>query len=358
MAGNGGAKPRHGDILIRDCPPDEVIPILDRYLMFYIRTADRLQRTARWLEGLPGGINYLKEVVLNDKLGICKELEDQMSVLVSSYFCEWTEVVNDISKRAQFSQFANGVTSSSYDNGIELVPEREQFRPAYWPKGSGTEGVDFRSIVWKTPASFEKLVHSSYFSASRDANTSCGIAIKRGDTQLALFHVPGRGYFCSQNMCPSKRAFVLSDGLIGDDPASPGRLWVSCPLHKHNFELSPPHGTEHEGGTCLNDSSLGGVKMFKVEERDDGWIYAELPSVEELDGELGTEKWVVKDGEAGDGPFVEMDRKIEEERRERAKKGRKGVKVEGGCGGGGMPRREAGGKMVAVGGCGGGGVEW
>lgn len=67
--------------------------------MFYIRTADRLQRTARWMENLPGGIGYLKQVILEDKLGICADLEKQMQELVASYFCEWTEVVNDDDRR-------------------------------------------------------------------------------------------------------------------------------------------------------------------------------------------------------------------------------------------------------------------
>jgi nitrite reductase (NAD(P)H) len=82
VGGNGGATPRHAELLARDVPPDDVMPILDRYLMFYIRTADRLQRTARWIEQLPGGIGYLREVVLEDKLGLCAELETQMQELI------------------------------------------------------------------------------------------------------------------------------------------------------------------------------------------------------------------------------------------------------------------------------------
>lgn len=72
VGGNGGAKPRHSEILAKDVPLHEVIPILDRYLAFYIRMADRLQRTARWIENLPGGIKYLREVILDDRLGIAK----------------------------------------------------------------------------------------------------------------------------------------------------------------------------------------------------------------------------------------------------------------------------------------------
>jgi nitrite reductase (NAD(P)H) len=72
VGGNGGAKPRHSEILAKDVPLHDVIPILDRYLALYIRTADRLQRTARWIENLPGGIKYLREVILDDRLGLAK----------------------------------------------------------------------------------------------------------------------------------------------------------------------------------------------------------------------------------------------------------------------------------------------
>lgn len=78
VGGNGGSKPRHSEILIKDCPIEKVIPYIDRYLMFYIRTADRLQRTARWIENLPGGIKYLRQVVIDDSLGIGAELERQV----------------------------------------------------------------------------------------------------------------------------------------------------------------------------------------------------------------------------------------------------------------------------------------
>lgn len=99
VGGNGGSKPRHSELLMKDCPLERVVPILDRYLMLYIRTADRLQRTARWIENLPGGIKYLQRVILDDELGICADLEKQMQELVGSYFCEWTEVVKDSERR-------------------------------------------------------------------------------------------------------------------------------------------------------------------------------------------------------------------------------------------------------------------
>ena len=133
IGGNGGAKPRHAELLAKDVPVEDVVPILDRYLIFYIRTADRLQRTARWMESLPGGIDYLREVILDDKLGICADMERQMQELVDGYFCEWTEILKDPIRRGAFEQFNNTKETSET---IEIVPEREQNRPAYWPKDS------------------------------------------------------------------------------------------------------------------------------------------------------------------------------------------------------------------------------
>ena len=128
VGGNGGAKPRHSELLAKDVPPDDVVPILDRYLMFYMRTADKLQRTARWVEQLPGGIKYLREVILEDKLGICAELEKQMQELIGTFFCEWTEVINNPERQKAFAQFGN--TKDTLET-IEQVDERDQQRPAY-----------------------------------------------------------------------------------------------------------------------------------------------------------------------------------------------------------------------------------
>ncbi|KAF2713172.1 nitrite reductase [Pleomassaria siparia CBS 279.74] len=293
VGGNGGAKPRHSELLAKDVPPDDVIPILDRYLSFYIRTADKLQRTARWIENLPGGIKYLREVILEDKLGICADLEQQMAQLVDSFFCEWTEVLKNPARRALFSQFAN--TSENINDTIEPTKERGQERPSYWPTESVTE--NFRDHQW-TELSWQPLVKCEVF---KDIPTGDSRAVKRGDTQLAIFKVKGKWY-CTQQMCPHKRAFVLSDGLIGDDMAS-NKLWISCPYHKRNYELGGPNA-----GKCGNDETVN-IATFPVEARDDGWVYVKLPSVEELDALLGTKRWAIKKDETKD-PFEALDRKL------------------------------------------------
>lgn len=300
VAGNGGATPRHCDLLAKDVPPDEVVPILDRYLAFYIRTADKLQRTARWLENLPGGIKYLKEVILDDKLGICAELEKQMQDLIGTYFCEWTETLKSPERLQTFSQFAN---TSERADGIEKVEERDQSRPTFWPKESVTE--DFRGTKWSN-LSWQPLAKSEHFS---DAQAGSSVAVKRGDTQLAIFKVKGK-YYATQQMCPHKRAFVLSDGLIGDDN---DKMWISCPLHKRNYTLNG-----EEAGKCKNDEAVN-IATFPVEAREDGMVYVKLPPVEELDAVLGTQKWLVR-REGEEKPFEQMDRKLKP-----VMKGRKGV---------------------------------
>lgn len=303
VGGNGGAKPRHSELLAKDVPPDDVVPILDRYLSFYIRTADKLQRTARWIENLPGGIKYLREVILEDKLGICADLEKQMEDLVGTFFCEWTEVLKSPERLKLFSQFAN--TKETVET-VEKVPEREQHRPTYWPKDSITE--DFRGTQWSSLA-WQPLASSDQFT---DSATGSSLAVKRGDTQLAIFKVKGQ-YYATQQMCPHKRAFVLSDGLIGDDYKS-DKLWVSCPYHKRNYELKGDNA-----GKCGNDESVN-IATFPVEAREDGMVYVKLPPVEELDGVLGTSKFkITKEGEQN--PFEGLDKKL------KVMKGRKSVQA-------------------------------
>ena len=88
VCGNGGVKPRHADLLANDLDDPTLIKFIDRFLMFYIRTGDRLQRTATWLENLEGGIEYVRKVVCEDSLGIAAELEADMQKLVDTYECE------------------------------------------------------------------------------------------------------------------------------------------------------------------------------------------------------------------------------------------------------------------------------
>jgi len=127
VCGNGGMKPRHGDLFATDLDDATLIKIIDRFLMFYIRTADRLQRTSTWMDNLEGGIDYLRQVVIEDSLGIAAELEAQMSHIIQTYVCEWQATLDDPQKLQRFREFVN---SDVPDSGVVFVRERQQIRPA------------------------------------------------------------------------------------------------------------------------------------------------------------------------------------------------------------------------------------
>ena len=127
VCGNGGMKPRHAELIASSLDDATVVRYIDRFLMFYVRTAERLQRTSVWRENLEGGLDYLKQVVIEDKLGIAAELEAQMQHVIDTYACEWKEAVTDPAVRRRFRHFVN---SEQGDENVVFVPERGQIRPA------------------------------------------------------------------------------------------------------------------------------------------------------------------------------------------------------------------------------------
>jgi nitrite reductase (NADH) large subunit len=120
-------KPRHAELLARDVDEEQLIRYIDRFLMFYIRTADRLQRTSVWRDNLEGGLDYLKEVVCEDKLGIAAALEADMQRLIDSYECEWKRVIQDPRALRRFRHFVN---TDQPDDALVFIEERGQRRPA------------------------------------------------------------------------------------------------------------------------------------------------------------------------------------------------------------------------------------
>jgi nitrite reductase (NADH) large subunit len=107
VGGNGGMTPKHAQLLASDLDDKTLVRYIDRYLMYYIRTADRLQRTAPWIEGLDGGLDRLREVVIDDSLGLAAEFEAAMDRHASGYSCEWKAVLDDPDKLARFVSFVN-----------------------------------------------------------------------------------------------------------------------------------------------------------------------------------------------------------------------------------------------------------
>ncbi|MBB5855238.1 nitrite reductase large subunit NirB [Amycolatopsis umgeniensis] len=127
VGGNGGATPRHADLLVSEVDTETLIRTIDRFLMFYVRTADRLQRTAPWVEEMDGGLDHLRAVIVDDKLGICEDLDAAMAKHVGDYADEWRGVLEDPEKLAKFSSFVNA--PGTPDPTISFRTERDQKVP-------------------------------------------------------------------------------------------------------------------------------------------------------------------------------------------------------------------------------------
>ncbi|KAL1917550.1 uncharacterized protein VTP21DRAFT_3943 [Calcarisporiella thermophila] len=298
VCGNGGSKPKHALLLAADVPEEKCIRYLDRFIAFYIATADRLQRTARWLEKLEGGIEQLRRVIIDDHLGIAEELERQMQYLITTYQDEWATVVKDPIKRARFKQFVNTEESQP---GIDVIQERGQQRPADWPKEIDRVDIGLEQDTIGNGALQKRLAQDRSWVPVGKAGAfirDVGEVIKHGRSQIAVFRTSDDKWFATQNMCPHKRAFVLSQGILGDHEENGNATpYVSCPMHKKNFSL--------KSGNCLTGEDY---KLLTFDVRvgespsdatnEDAIVYVHLPPPEILDSVLATEKLMVKKEEA------------------------------------------------------------
>ncbi len=264
LCGNGGSNPRHADLVATDLSDDEAIRLIDRFLMFYIQTAKPLQRTARWLEELDGGIAYLKSVIIDDALGICEQLEADMDELVGRYQCEWRSVVEDETRRAEFRHF---IDSKEADPRIRFERERGQRKPVDWPS---PEPLEMRSDApSETEADWVHVGRAS--EVPRDGGRAFGYA----GTQIAVFNFTRRGeWYATQNSCPHRKDMVLARGMLGTQGEEPK---VACPMHKKTFSLL--------SGKGLADPVYA-VRTFPVEIRD-GEIYVKLPPADVLEADPG-----------------------------------------------------------------------
>ncbi len=131
VGGNGGFRPRHADLLLSGVDTPTLIRTIDRFIMFYIRTADRLQRTASWLEALDGGLDYLRSVIVEDRLGIAAELDAAISRHIATYQDEWAAVLADPQRLRRFVSFVNA--PGTPDPSVAFVSQRGQPRPADLP---------------------------------------------------------------------------------------------------------------------------------------------------------------------------------------------------------------------------------
>ena len=128
VGGNGGFSPRHAELLASDLSDEALIQAIDRFFMYYIRTADRLQRTAPWCADLEGGLDGLRSVIFDDSLGICADLDAAMARHVDGYEDEWAATLRDPDKLARFQSFVNAADTP--DPSLAYVATRGQVRPA------------------------------------------------------------------------------------------------------------------------------------------------------------------------------------------------------------------------------------
>ncbi len=277
VCGNGGSKPRHADLLASDLDEELALKYIDRFLAYYIMTADRLTRTSVWLEKLEGGIDHIRDVVVRDKLGIAAELEAMTQHLVDTYECEWAAVVRDPEKRRRFRQFANSDESQSC---IEFVNERGQSRPADWPN-EFVSLEQFRMLDGRSLGEIERQGEQAVrwvpVGHADDFPIDGGATVKYGKSQIAVFNFASRRqWYATQNMCPHKKAFVLSRGILGAASDEPK---VACPLHKKTFSLNT--------GESLQGEEYR-IKTFPVKV-ENGKVYVKLPPPEMLDPVMATE---------------------------------------------------------------------
>ncbi|HEY8651946.1 MAG TPA: nitrite reductase large subunit NirB [Dermatophilaceae bacterium] len=149
VGGNGGFRPTHAVELAIDLDTETLIRYLDRFLMFYIRTADRLQRTSVWLDSIEGGLDYVRSVVVDDALGLAADLEADMARHIGAYQDEWRATLDDEEKLARFVSFINA--PGTPDPSISFSTERDQIRPAVPGDGRGPVLVASASIPVGAP---------------------------------------------------------------------------------------------------------------------------------------------------------------------------------------------------------------
>lgn len=227
---------------------------IDRFLMFYVRTADRLMRTSVWLEKLEGGIDHLRDVVVNDSLGIAADLERDMQALVDTYRCEWAAVVRDPEKRASFGRYA---TDGEAADRITYVEQRGQVRPVDW----------IETAPGAAPKRSLPVITTEWVRAGRlhEIPADGGVAIAHGQGTVAVFRLASTGeIFATENACPHTGDEVLARGLVGD---ASGVAKVACPHHKKSFALA--------SGACISDEGYA-IDTFPTRiDGDEVWV--ELP---------------------------------------------------------------------------------
>lgn len=216
VCGNGGMKPRHADLFASDLDDETLISYVDRILMFYIRTGDRLQRTSVWMDNMEGGLEYLRDVVINDSLGINDELEAEMNRVIGTWQCEWKTTLESPDRLALFRPTVN---SDAPDETIRWDIERDQIRPS---NSAITRSTSESNSEWTEICDIDAVPDDA------------GIGARVGESRVALFRLHGQ-FYALDDYEPGTNASVLSRGILGDVA---GDAVVISPLYKYKIRLS------------------------------------------------------------------------------------------------------------------------
>jgi len=259
VGGNGGTFPRHADLLATDLDRATATRMIDRYLMYYVRTADKLERTATWLCSLEGGVEKLKRVIIEDSLGICAELDRDMERIVAAQHDEWAVTLGKPEQLARFHHFANAPDKDP----LPLISVRGQDKPALWQSEYPMPEIEPEVLA----GAREWVKLGSAAVVPKDG----GATFKYGRHQIAVFNFAHRdAWYACQNLCPHKQEMVLSRGILGDTAGIPK---VTCPMHKKSFSLENGQGL---GGEIYS------IQTFEVRlEGDD--LLVKLPAQADLD---------------------------------------------------------------------------
>jgi nitrite reductase (NADH) large subunit len=205
VGGNGGMRPQHALLLAADLDEDTLIRYVDRFLAYYIRTADRLERTAPWMNKLDGGVEHVRAVVVDDSLGLANELEAMIARHVETYECEWTATLADPVRLAKF-------------------------RPVFVEPASACDDWVPVALLGALPA-------------------DRGTAVRVGESEVAIFRLTDSSgedrVIALDDRDPFSGTAVLARGIVGDRA---GELKVSSPVYKQSFSL--------ETGHCLDDPTV------------------------------------------------------------------------------------------------------
>jgi len=237
VGGNHGTSPKHALLFASDVDDETALKYMDRILMYYTFTSDPLTRTSKWVEGLEGGIDYLREVVIDDKLGICEELDSRMQRQVDTFECEWKRVVDSPELRRKFRQFVNVDDQKFGDLDWELTRKQKKIALEDLPTiiGPAKIGKDKADDKWRWVD----------VGTEEDFPKGGGAAVKVSNSELAVYnHVAVGKWYAAQNSCPHKQLQVLSRGLIGMHGDKPK---VACPIHKNTYLLETGKGISNPG---------------------------------------------------------------------------------------------------------------